>query len=106
AAEGADAAMTIGTGVAAGIVAVMLPVAWATLAVAGLAAASAAWLTHEVGAGVWMATLRPALAAAFALFAGVAWQYFIEGREKRAMKRLFGRYVSRDVFDHLEADPS
>jgi adenylate cyclase len=56
--------------------------------------------------GVWVAVVRPASAAAVALFAGVAWQYFVEGRQKREMKRLFGRYVSKDVFEHLVADPS
>ena len=29
---------------------------------------------------------------ALALFAGTAYQYFVEGREKRVVKRLFGRY--------------
>ena len=37
------------------------------------------------------------LAASVALFGGVAYQYFVEGREKRKMKRLFGQYVSKDV---------
>ena len=37
---------------------------------------------------------------------GLSWQYFVEGREKRQIKRLFGRYVSKDVFDQLMADPS
>ena len=40
-----------------------------------------------------------------ALFAGTAYQYFVEDREKRKMKRLFGRYVSRDVYDQLTAHP-
>jgi adenylate cyclase len=35
-----------------------------------------------------------------------AWQYLVEGREKRRVKRLFSRYVSKDVFDQLMADPS
>ena len=39
------------------------------------------------------------LASSVALFGGVAYQYFVEGREKRKMKRLFGHYVSKDVFD-------
>ena len=34
------------------------------------------------------------------------YQYFVEGREKRKMKRLFGHYVSKDVYDQLVADPS
>ncbi len=46
------------------------------------------------------------LTGSFALFGGVAYQYFVEGREKRKMKKLFGQYVSPDVYAHLVADPS
>jgi hypothetical protein len=34
-------------------------------------------------------------ALSLATFEGVAWRYFVEGREKRAIKRLFGRYCRR-----------
>jgi adenylate cyclase len=43
---------------------------------------------------------------ALSLFGGVSYQYFVEGREKRQVKRLFGRYVSKDIYDQLVADPS
>jgi adenylate cyclase len=46
-----------------------------------------------------------ALALTLAAFGAVAYQYFVEGREKRQVKRLFARYVSRDVFEQLMADP-
>jgi len=46
------------------------------------------------------------LASSLSLFGGVAYQYFVEGREKRQVKKLFGQYVSRDVFKQLIADPS
>jgi adenylate cyclase len=55
---------------------------------------------------VWIAEVAPATAAALALFAGVAWRYFVEDREKRHVRRLFGRYVSKDVVDQLMSDPS
>ena len=35
----------------------------------------------------------------------MGYQYFFEGREKRKMKRLFGQYVSKDVYDQLVANP-
>ena len=38
-------------------------------------------------------------------FCGTAYQYFVEGREKRKVKMLFGRYVSKDVYDQLLAHP-
>jgi adenylate cyclase len=40
------------------------------------------------------------------LFGGVGYQYFVEGREKRKMKRLFGQYVSKDVYDQLVNNPA
>jgi CHASE2 domain-containing sensor protein len=36
---------------------------------------------------------------------GTAYQYFVEGREKRKVKKLFGRYVSKDVYAQLMANP-
>jgi adenylate cyclase len=41
-----------------------------------------------------------------ALFAGTAYQYFVEDREKRKVKRLFGRYVSKHVYEQLLNDPT
>ena len=40
-----------------------------------------------------------------ALFAGTAYRYFVEDAEKRKVSRLFGRYVSRDVYKQLMANP-
>ena len=37
--------------------------------------------------------------------ADLAWSYFVEGREKRRVKRLFSRYVSKDVYQQLLASP-
>ena len=47
----------------------------------------------------------PQLAMAFALFGGTAYRYFVEDREKRKVKGLFGRYVSRDVYAQLLENP-
>jgi adenylate cyclase len=66
------------------------------------------WTWVAVGAfrsGLWLNLVQPLSAGAIALFAGTAYQYFVEGREKRKMKRLFGRYVSRDVYEQLVAHP-
>jgi adenylate cyclase len=46
------------------------------------------------------------LASSFALFGGVGYQYFVEGREKRKMTKLFGQYVSKDVYEQLVDNPS
>ena len=48
----------------------------------------------------------PLLAIVFAFVGDLAWKYFVEGRDKRQIKKLFSRYVSKDVFDQLVANPS
>ncbi len=57
------------------------------------------------GAGTWINVTQPLLSAGVALFGGVMYQYFSEGREKRKMKRLFGQYVSKDVYAQLVSNP-
>jgi adenylate cyclase len=101
-----DVALSLSGGLAAAIAAVWLPVAGATAAVLALGAGFVFWTRHAVGTGLWIGTVVPGLAAAVGLFSGVAWRYFVEGREKRHIKRLFGRYVSKDVIEQLMADPS
>jgi adenylate cyclase len=106
ASRGAELALTFGLGLLVAFVATFLPVAWATPAVGLIAVALGYWLTREVGAGLWMAVVMPGAALALALFGGVAWQYFVEGRAKRHVKQLFGRYVSPAVIDQLMSNPA
>jgi adenylate cyclase len=40
-----------------------------------------------------------------ALVTGIAYQYWVEGKEKRRIKGIFSKYVSRDVFSELMNDP-
>jgi adenylate cyclase len=103
---GVDYAYAGAAGVAAGLGAALLPVSIAVAVAVAATAVLAAWLTYSVGQGVWIGLVGPAAAAALALFAGVSWRYFVEDREKRQVRRLFGRYVSNDVIDQLMADPS
>lgn len=88
-----------------GIVATLLPAWWATGVVLVLLAAFAFVATRVFVDGYWLNLSQPVLASSFALFGGVGYQYFVEGREKRKMKRLFGQYVSKDVYDQLVANP-
>ncbi|HEX6463985.1 MAG TPA: adenylate/guanylate cyclase domain-containing protein [Vicinamibacterales bacterium] len=55
--------------------------------------------------GTWLNLVQPLTAGALALFFGTAYQYFVEGREKRKVSKLFGRYVSKDVYAQLMAHP-
>jgi adenylate cyclase len=49
--------------------------------------------------------VQPLAAIALALLAGTAYRYFVEDYQKRVVKKLFGRYVSKDVFNQLMAHP-
>ena len=102
----ASGVVTVGAAFVAGLAAAVLPVAWAAVVVAAAAAGLFVWIGQQSAAGVWVASVTPGLAMGLALFGGVAWQYFVEGREKREVRRLFGRYVSRDVIEALASDPA
>lgn len=100
-----DVGVTLAMGLAAALAATALPVSGAIGGGLALAVGLVVWGTAEVGRGQWVALVAPGLAGAVALFAGIAWRYVVEGREKRRVRHLFGRYVSRDVIEQLMADP-
>ncbi len=96
---------TVAGGMLVGLMAALLPFAPAA---AGTALVMAGWTWFALAVfkgGLWVAMAAPLLAMAVALFSGTAYQYFVEGREKRKVKRLFGRYVSKDVYDQLLRNP-
>jgi adenylate cyclase len=81
--------------------------AWLTGAVAMIAAGVlVAAATALFARGTWVPVAVPGLAIVFAFVGDLAWKYFVEGRDKRLIKKMFSRYVSKDVFDQLVADPS
>jgi adenylate cyclase len=103
---GVRVATVTGAALAIGLVATTMPAWWAT-AVTAIVVAALSWVaTWLFGGGYWLNLSQPVLASSLALFGGVAYQYFFEGREKRKMKKLFGQYVSKDVYEQLVADPS
>src|SRR6476660_4620289 len=77
-----------------GMLAAFLP--FATAALASLAILGG-WTYFTVAAfktGQWLNLVQPLAVGSLALFFGAAYQYFIEGKEKRKVAKLFGRYVS------------
>jgi adenylate cyclase len=91
--------------VAIGLLAALLPF---TGAVAASLALVGGWTFFTVSAfkgGSWLNLVQPLGAGVLALFFGTAYQYFVEGREKRKVAKLFGRYVSRDVYTQLMEHP-
>jgi adenylate cyclase len=90
---------------AIGLLAAFLPfaaAAGASLAILG------GWTMFAVAAfkgGQWLNLVQPVTVGGLALFFGTAYRYFVEGREKRKVAKLFGRYVSKDVYAQLMAHP-
>lgn len=79
---------------------------WLAAALAALSAAVVVWTSIRFfAAGVWMPLVAPLTAIALTFLAYLAWRYFVEGREKRQVKRLFSRYVAKDVYEQLLKDP-
>jgi adenylate cyclase len=80
-----------------------------SIAAGGAVAVAIAWTGIGLAAldrGVWLALVAPLVATAVALFAGTAYRFFVEDAEKRKVSRLFGRYVSRDVYKQLMDNPA
>ena len=102
---GVRLATVLAVGLIVGITATIMPAWWATVATAALVSLFTWVATWLFAGGYWLNLSQPVFASAFALFGGVGYQYFVEGREKRKMKKLFGQYVSKDVYDQLVANP-
>ena len=98
-------ASVIVSALAIGVVAALFPAWWAAGIALMVAAIAGSVATQLFANGYWVNVTQPILSASVALFGGVAYQYLIEGREKRKMKRLFGQYVSRDVYEQLVTHP-
>ena len=101
-----SAAAPVVAGAALGIAGTMLG-PWIAMALA-LVSAAGVTATHTFffGRGVWLTLAEPFAAIALATFAGVTYQWVAEGREKQRVKKIFQRYVSRDVCDQLMDNPA
>jgi adenylate cyclase len=81
--------------------------AWVTGAATLLILLALSWFSlAQFARGTWIPLTVPTVALVLAFVGDLAWKYVVEGREKRQVKKLFSRYVSRDVYDQLVADPS
>jgi adenylate cyclase len=90
---------------AIGMLAAFLPFATAALASVAILGGWTWFTIAAFKSGMWLNMVQPLAVGALALFFGTAYQYFVEGKEKRKVAKLFGRYVSRDVYAQLMANP-
>ena len=105
ASDGSRIASVVITALAIGLLAAFLPF---TVAAGASMAILGGWTIFAITAfksGLWLNLVQPLAVGALALFFGTAYRYFVEGREKRKVAKLFGRYVSRDVYAQLMAHP-
>ena len=103
---GITLATTLGSAAAIGTAGAVLSV-WPLAAGAAMLIAGVGWLGIRLfAAGTWLTLVTPVAAIGLAFIGQLAWQYFVEGREKRQVKRLFSRYVPRDVYHQLLEDPT
>jgi len=99
-------ALTVGLAVLVGAIG-LITNAWGTGIASLVLLAALTWFsTVQFSGGTWIPATVPALAIVLAFVGDLAWKYVVEGREKRQVKKLFSRYVSKDVYDQLVADPS
>jgi len=105
----ASSASRIGTVLIAaagvGLLAAFLPFSSAAIAALVILGGWTGFAVSAFKGGLWLNLVQPLTAGAVALFAGTAYQYFVEGKEKRRVSRLFGRFVSKDVYSHLMSNP-
>lgn len=102
----AELALCLAWAALAGAAVLMSGVWWGTTVALALLAAIAGVSAGAYAYGIWLEMARPSTGVALSLFGATAFQYFAEGREKRLVKQVFSRYVSRDVYDQLMKDPS
>ena len=105
-ASGRAAALTVASALVVGLLGTMASV-WLLAGAALVLAAVIVWAgVSFFAAGVWLPLVGPLTAIGLAFVGQLSWQYFVEGREKRQVKRLFARYVPKDVYEQLMVDPT
>jgi adenylate cyclase len=94
---------------AVALVAALLAVAFESALLASLGAllamvAGAAVSTAALSRGIWLDMAAPVLGGALAFAGAMVGNYLTEGRERRRVRELFGRYVSPEYVRRLADD--
>ena len=98
--------LAVGAAVALGVAGAFVG-PWLTVVAAALAWAGLTWwVTRQFGAGVVYPLVAPLIGLVITTFGDIGYEYLVEGREKRRVKRLFSRFVSRDVYEQILKDPA
>jgi adenylate cyclase len=102
-----NVAALVAVALLAGLAVSFITAAWGSaVAGFGLAAAylgTAFWLFRG---GLWLDTAVPTLAILLTFTGGMALNYMTEGRKKRQIREMFGKYVAPEYVAQLAEDPS
>jgi adenylate cyclase len=100
------AALVVATSLVTALLIVFLPLRWAGPCALLLLSSIVALTFHAFTRGAWWPLAQPGIGWLTAVVGGLGYQYFVEGRDKRAVKRLFSRYLSPDVYALVLANPA
>ena len=79
---------------------------WSAVAGLGLAAVFLGVAATLFQRGVWLDAGAPVLAILFTFTGGMVLNYMTEGRKKRQIREMFGKYVAPEYVAQLAEDPS
>jgi adenylate cyclase len=100
------ATLVVATAFATALLIEFLPLRWAGPSVLLLLFSVIALAFQVFTRGAWWPLAQPVIGWITAVVGGLGYQYFVEGRDKRAVKRLFSRYLSPDVYALVLANPA
>lgn len=100
------AALVVMTALVTALLIVFLPLRWAGPCVLLVLSTVIVMAFHAFTRGAWWPLAQPGIGWMTAVVGGLGYQYFVEGRDKRAVKRLFSRYLSPDVYALVLANPA
>lgn len=104
--KGTAGLLTLGLGVATALTVLLAPALWLTLlSLAGYLTLIAALAVLLFGQGLWWDAVPPLLAVVFAFGISAAYSYSTEGRQKRAIRRMFAHYMSELLIEELVKHP-
>lgn len=85
----------------AGLASILLPPAWAVLAIVLLAPLSFAGSTALFDRGIWIDQLGPLLSPPFALVAVLVVRYVLEERQRKFIQSTFSTYISPELVEAM-----
>ena len=98
--------LTLGLGLASALTVLWVPALWLTLlSLIGYLVLTITLAVVLFVSGVWMDAVPPLVAVVFGFGVSAAYSYSTEGRQKRAIRRMFAHYMSEALIQDLVKNP-